>query len=158
MPQLSTANGFDINEVWYVVIGAGIGFIASIGTIAIERLLDRRGRIKLYYKVIGDRDATFPNGFHYTQNGDMSFSLPMQIEIQNTSKVTRVIRDINIDLSRMIRLCCAIMIPVAAHSCSSEMSSGCDGALVNTIAAHSAFSFPFANSLNIDIFLSIGNA
>lgn len=98
MPQHSTSNGFDLNEVWYVVIGAGIGFIASIGTIAIERLLDRRGRIKLYYKVIGDRDATFPNGFHYTQNGDMSFSLPMQVEIQNTSKVTRVIRDINIDL------------------------------------------------------------
>ena len=30
------------------------------------------------------------------------------------------------------------------------MSSGCDGTLENTSAAHSAFSFPFANSLNTD--------
>ena len=62
----------------------------------------------------------------------------------------RVVRTIS-ELSMMIRLYCAIMIPVAARSCSSEMLSGCDGALVNTSAAHSALSLPFAKSLNTSI-------
>ena len=44
--QSNSTNGFDLNEVWYVVIGAVIGFVASIGTVIVERILDRRGKLK----------------------------------------------------------------------------------------------------------------
>lgn len=62
----------------------------------------------------------------------------------------QVVRTISA-LSRMIRLCCAIMIPVASRSCSSGMFSGCDGTFENARAAHSALSFPLVKNLNTSI-------
>lgn len=96
--QINSTNSFDLNEVWYVVIGAVIGFVASIGTVIVERILDRRGKLKIYYRISGDRRAIMPFGFARTQDNDMSFSIPMQIEIQNTSRTNRVIRDLNVTL------------------------------------------------------------
>lgn len=96
--QSNSTSNFDLNEVWYVIIGAVIGFAASIGTVIIERMLDRRGKLKIYYRISGDRRAIPPFGFEYTQGGGMSFSIPMQLEIQNTSRTTRVIRDLNVTL------------------------------------------------------------
>lgn len=96
--QSNSTNSFDLNEVWYVVIGAVIGFVASIGTVIVERILDRRGKLKIYYRISGDRRAIMPFGFARTQDNDMSFSIPMQIEIQNTSRTNRVIRDLNVTL------------------------------------------------------------
>lgn len=96
--QSDNTSGFDLNEVWYVIIGAVIGFAASIGTVIIERMLDRRGKLKIYYQISGDRETIIPYGFARTQDNDMSFSIPMQIEIQNTSRTTRVIRDLNVTL------------------------------------------------------------
>ncbi len=93
--QSNSTNSFDLNEVWYVVIGAVIGFVASIGTVIVERILDRRGKLKLYYQISGGRNAVIPYGFQYTQAGSMCFSMYMHIEIQNTSRTTRVIRDVN---------------------------------------------------------------
>lgn len=61
--QSNSTNSFDLNEVWYVVIGAVIGFVASIGTVIVERILDRRGKLKIYYRISGDRRAIMPFGF-----------------------------------------------------------------------------------------------
>ena len=71
--QSNSTNSFDLNEVWYVVIGAVIGFVASIGTVIVERILDRRGKLKLYYQISGGRNAVIPYGFQYTQAGSMCF-------------------------------------------------------------------------------------
>ena len=98
--QSNSTNGFDLNEVWYVVIGAVIGFISSIGSVVVERVLDRRGKLKLYYRLFGKKSTIPPFGFAYTKEGYMSFSIPMQLEIQNTSRTTRVILDFNVILCK----------------------------------------------------------
>lgn len=96
--QSNNTSSFDLNEVWYVVIGAIIGFAASIGTIIVERILDRRGKLKIYYRINGDKRTILPFGFARTQDNDISFSIPMQIEVQNTSRTNCVIRDLNVTL------------------------------------------------------------
>lgn len=96
--QAYSANAFDFNEVWYVIIGAIISFVASLGIILVGRMLDRRGKLKIYYKINGGEQAMFPYGFRYAQDGHMIFCVPMIIEIQNTSRTTRIIRDVNVVL------------------------------------------------------------
>lgn len=96
--QSNNTSSFDLNEVWYVVIGAIIGFATSIGTIIVERILDRRGKLKIYYRINGDKRTILPFGFARTQDNDISFSIPMQIEVQNTSRTNCVIRDLNVTL------------------------------------------------------------
>lgn len=93
--QSNSTNGFDLNEVWYVVIGAVIGFVASIGMVIVERMLDRRGKLKIYYQIFGGERAKPSFEISFLSEGDMCFVIPMQIEIQNTSRTSRVIRDLN---------------------------------------------------------------
>lgn len=80
-----------------VVIGALIGFGASIATIIIERRLDRQGKINIFYRITyqaGTNGVSW--GFEKDADGILYFSVPVDFEFQNTSNTTRVIRDVSV--------------------------------------------------------------
>ena len=79
-------------------IGAAIGFVSSVGIIIIQRILDRVGNLELYAKVVYDRSTgSHTWRFHKSANG-IILSVPLWIEIQNLSKSSRILRDINLVL------------------------------------------------------------
>ena len=98
-------------DVWLVVIGAGLGFAASIGTSIIERCFERAGKLKIYYHYTCAQGNVIPFGFTETINDDLMFCVPIICEIQNTSREARVIRDLNILLyNKGERFCEAIQV------------------------------------------------
>lgn len=85
-------------EIYLLLVGAAIAFISSIGTYIVTELFKFYGKIKLYYKItyskMGNNNTW---GFYNTADGE-NFSIPLWIEILNTSNVVCVIRDLNIIL------------------------------------------------------------
>lgn len=82
-----------------VVIGALIGFGASIATVIIGRLLDRQGKINIFYRITYQANmGGISWGFGTDSTGKLFFSVPIDFEFQNTSNTTRVIRDVSVIL------------------------------------------------------------
>lgn len=84
---------------WFsTIIGAAIGFISSIGIIVAERLLDKKGKLRIFAKVVYDHFSGLHSwGFRNTSDG-MFLNVPLWLEFQNTSNAVRVIRDANLVL------------------------------------------------------------
>ena len=82
------------------IIGAAIGFVSSVGIIVAERLINKAGRLKVYYKIVYDH-PTGKNtwGFQRTDQG-IFLIVPIWLEIENTTNSTRVLRDVNLVLFR----------------------------------------------------------
>jgi hypothetical protein len=76
-------------------IGGVIGFIASVGTMVVQRLLDKTGELKLYYIIYCGESVTEEFGFSDSAEG-MSFMVPIKLEILNTSNISRIIRDVTL--------------------------------------------------------------
>ena len=94
--QQTTATGIDWNEIIYVVVGAVIGFIASIIVMIMERVLDKKGKLNIFYRRINQKIANGLGwGFDEGVDGRLFFTLPVYFELQNTSNTTRVIRDLS---------------------------------------------------------------
>lgn len=74
------------------IIGGIIGFTSSIGVLIITRALDRRGKLQIFCKRTNDGD--FPWGFHRDKTGQISFIVPLDFELMNTSNTTRAVRDV----------------------------------------------------------------
>ncbi len=53
--QQTATTGIDWNEIIYVVVGAVIGFIASIIVMVMERVLDKKGKLNIFYKRINQK-------------------------------------------------------------------------------------------------------
>ena len=82
------------------LIGAGIGFVSSVGIILVERLINKAGRLKVYYKIVHDHPTgTHTWGFQLEDQGTF-LNVPIWLEIENTSNSTRVLRDVNLLLYR----------------------------------------------------------
>ena len=47
--QQVVSTGIDWNEIIYVVVGAVIGFIASIIVMVMERILDKKGKLNIFF-------------------------------------------------------------------------------------------------------------
>ena len=87
----------DWNELVYVIVGAVIGFLGSIIVLIVERILDRKGKIQIYYRRTNQRGMNGIGwGFNRNTDGRMSFIVPVVFELQNTSNTTRVIRDVSL--------------------------------------------------------------
>lgn len=87
----------DWNEIIYILVGAVIGFLASVIMLVVERLFDKKGKIHIYYKRSNQRGLNGKGwGFDDSTDGRKDFVLPIRFELQNTSNTTRVIRDISI--------------------------------------------------------------
>ena len=55
--QQVVSTGIDWNEIIYVVVGAVIGFIASIIVMVMERILDKKGKLNIFYRRINQKIA-----------------------------------------------------------------------------------------------------
>lgn len=87
----------DINEIILLIVGAGIGFVASVGTILVQRLIDMKGKLNIFYRFTYQKGMGKTGwGFGETQNGELYFAIPVVFELQNTSNTTRVIRDLSL--------------------------------------------------------------
>lgn len=87
----------DWNEVILLAIGAVIGLVASLATIGIQRFLDQKGSLNIFYRFINRGGATTHGwGFNKSSDGYLYLSIPVVFELQNTSNVTRVIRDVSL--------------------------------------------------------------
>lgn len=79
------------------LIGGLIGFLSSLGVQIAMRILDRKGKLSYYGRI----NSSFLHewGF-FSADGKMTFVVPLELECQNTSNVTRVIRDVSLSLWR----------------------------------------------------------
>ncbi len=84
-------------EILMLLIGAGLGLVASLFTMVVQRVLDKKGKINIFYRFTYQRGmggATW--GFEDCYDGNLRFVIPVVFEFQNTSNTTRVIRDVSI--------------------------------------------------------------
>ena len=84
------------NEIIMLIIGALLGLVASLFTMIIQRWLDKKGKLNIYYRFShqkGMGGATW--GFGDSPGGSKYFVIPVVFEFQNTSNTTRVIRDVS---------------------------------------------------------------
>ena len=86
-------------QVVMAIVGGVIGFVSSAGIIVLERILNKAGKLKLYYKFI---HVKFDNTSWGIRDNREMFTLmvPVSFELQNTSNTTRVIRDLSVELYR----------------------------------------------------------
>ena len=83
-------------QLLFVLVGGLIGFLSSIGTILVSRIIEKQGRVKLYYKVVFFKgNGRYTWGFR-RKLPETSFDVPLWIELQNTSNVVRIVRDFNV--------------------------------------------------------------
>ena len=87
----------DWNEIIYILVGAIIGFLASIIVLVVERSLDKKGKINIYYLRTNQRGMNGLGwGFDKSGDGRLYLTIPIVFELQNTSNTTRVIRDVSL--------------------------------------------------------------
>lgn len=84
-------------DVILLLVGGVIGFVSSVGMYLIERLVDKSGKVKIYYKFIYSMNDNKPWGVR-EENQNRVLVLPVTFELQNTSNSTRVIRDVCVEL------------------------------------------------------------
>ena len=89
----SNVSTVDWNEIIYIVVGATIGLFASLAIIVVERILDKKGKLNIFYRRTYQRGSD-GWGWGFDIGNDCSFVLPIEYELQNTSNTTRVVRDV----------------------------------------------------------------
>lgn len=88
-----------LNEVVMLALGAILGLVASLCTMLMQRQLDKRGKLNIFYRFSyqkGMHGGTW--GFNNSADGRKYFVVPVVFEFQNTSNETRVIRDVSMHL------------------------------------------------------------
>ena len=81
-----------------VIVGGAIGFLSSIGMLIINSLLDRKGKLNIFYKIINIPNKSPGWGILSTDSNNYLLCVPIAFELQNTSNTTRVIRDLSLEL------------------------------------------------------------
>ena len=79
------------------VAGGVCGFLSSMGVFLIGRHADKRGKIKVYYRFVADKDDQSPWGIQL-YGSYIRLHIPAIFEIQNTSNTSRVVRDLSAEL------------------------------------------------------------
>lgn len=85
-------------DILLVFLGGLIGFFSSLCILIVEWLFNRKGKIKIYYKFISSSLTHKPWGIYEGGSNRIFFDIPVSFEFQNTSKTTRVIRDVSLEL------------------------------------------------------------
>lgn len=88
-------------EIVMLVAGTVLGLVASLFTMVVQRLLDKKGKLQIFYRFSHQRNGRRISwGFENTGDGHVDFTIPVLYEFQNTSNTTRVIRDVSIILCK----------------------------------------------------------
>lgn len=86
-----------LKDLLLLFVGAIIGFISSIGIMIVQKLLDRFGNVNIFYQIYKTDHET--ECFGYVEIDDeITFVVPLLLELQNTSNINRIIRDLSIIL------------------------------------------------------------
>lgn len=81
------------------LIGGAIGFIASMCVLIAEKMWDKLGSLKIFYRITsGGKEDVDKFGVARATDGSKVFIVPMVFELQNTTNTTNVIRDVSINL------------------------------------------------------------
>lgn len=97
----------DWNQLILVIIGAVIGLVTSIITTIVQRAIDKKGKLNIFYKFSVPQGGEYSHwGFKHDEDKNhfekmdkgLAFVIPMIFEFQNTSNTTRVIRDVSLIL------------------------------------------------------------
>lgn len=87
------------SEIIMLVIGAVLGLIASLFTMVVQRWLDKKGKLNIFYRFCHQKGTNGRSwGFQNSEDGRIYFTIPVVFEFQNTSNTTRVIRDVSLIL------------------------------------------------------------
>ena len=79
------------------LIGGLIGFLPSLGVQIVMQVLDRKGKLSFHSRI----NSSFLHDWEFfSAEGKMTFVVPPELECQNTSNVTRVVRDVLLSLWR----------------------------------------------------------
>lgn len=85
------------NEIFMLILGAVLGFVASIFTMFAQRWLDKKGKLNIFYRFCYQKNGRGESWcFEDSTNGQKHFTIPIVYEFQNTSNTTRVIRDVSL--------------------------------------------------------------
>ena len=85
-----------IEKIIFTVLGGILGFASSIGVIIVEKIMANRGNILIFYKRIYSHLSGKPWGI---RKFDITlFEIPIKFEIQNTSSILKVVRDLSMYL------------------------------------------------------------
>ncbi|WP_459541851.1 hypothetical protein [Parvimonas micra] len=85
-----------IEKIIFTVLGGILGFASSIGVIIVEKIMANRGNLLIFYKRIYSHLSCKPWGI---REFDITlFEIPIKFEIQNTSSVLKVVRDLSMYL------------------------------------------------------------
>lgn len=80
------------------IIGGAIGFLSSIGTVIVTHLINKKGKLNIYYKFISSPNIHQPWGVYNGELNTIYLDIPVVFEFQNTSNSTRVIRDVSLEI------------------------------------------------------------
>lgn len=102
VPQVTeTVISTDWSEVTLVLVGAVIGWLLSLATIVVQRHMDQKGKLYIFYKFKVQKDTGGRGwGFEKNRDGHLCLTIPVAFELQNTSNMTRVVRDVSLLLYR----------------------------------------------------------
>ena len=93
--QQTGSSMIDRNEIIYILVGAVIGTLSSIVVLVIERSLDKKGKLNVFYRCVQHPGSSaFP--IEFVDKSEYVFLLPIRFEFQNTANIPRVIRNIDI--------------------------------------------------------------
>lgn len=80
-------------EVWLIVIGAILGFVLSIITTLVNKAIDKHGKMRIFYKLVYQK-STEKKARIDVKGGYTYLTIPLYLELQNTSNTARVMRDV----------------------------------------------------------------
>ena len=78
------------------LIGGIIGIVASVGTMILEKMWDRAGRLKVFYMIRSTKNNAVETFGTSESDSGPAFVVPLVFELQNTSNNTRVMRDVSV--------------------------------------------------------------
>lgn len=68
-------------EILMLILGAALGFLASLFTMIIQRVLDKKGKLNIFYRFSYQKGVNGETwGFEETPNGGKCFVIPIVFE------------------------------------------------------------------------------
>ena len=85
--------GTELFEIFLVIVGAILGFVLSIFTTIVNKAIDKHGKMRIFYKLVYQKITGQKAGVE-SVDGDTYITVPLYLELQNSSNTSRVLRDV----------------------------------------------------------------
>lgn len=81
-------------KICSLIVGGMISLVTSISLLFVQRKLDRRGDLLIFYRMLCPVNNT--KKLYFEMNDEIIFNFQILFDLQNTSNSSKVMRDINI--------------------------------------------------------------